>query len=243
VESTSSFNQVTPLFLARVVGIIGLLGIAAGAFDIGYVQSRLLAPGDISVTLHNFQAHETLFRLGFSSHLFELVLNVCGEIFGFFLLRRVNGILATLALCCGITGVSIEAVDLLVAYVPWLLATHGAAVRPEQTQMLWWFCEQLQQAGLLLSWVFYGVDEFATGLLLYRSGFVPRIIGVLLGVAGLSYFTHGVLSFLSPSLDAHISPLIPVLCLPGEGASSLWLAIKGVNATKWYEWSSNYHER
>jgi hypothetical protein len=97
---------------------------------------------------------------------------------------------------------------------------------------------QLQQAGLLLSWVFYGVDEIASGFLFFRSGFVPRALGVLLGLSGLCYFTHGFLSFLAPSADSRLYPYILFPCLPGEGLSSLWLATMGLNVAKWKAWTA-----
>jgi len=220
--------------MARVVGWVGLLGIVAGAFDIGYVQKALLVNGNAAATLEHLRAHEMLFRLGFSSHLLELVLNVVGEVVGFYLLRRVNRIVATLALVAGVIGIGVEAVDLIGAYLPWLLATRDSGASG-QTERLWQLATQVQQAGLLLSWVFDGVDEVATGFLLFRSGFVPRVLGALLGLSGLSYFAHGLLSFAAPSLDVHLAPLIPLLCLPGEGLSSLWLAVMAVNAAKWNE--------
>src|SRR5271163_3991608 len=124
----SDSERYSPLLLARILGILSLLGIVTGAFGIGYVEDSLILASNPSATLHNISAHETLFRLGFASHLFELVLNIPGEILGFFLLRRVNGIVAAIALCCGVVGISIEAVDLLAAYAPLKLAVQGSAL-------------------------------------------------------------------------------------------------------------------
>jgi hypothetical protein len=239
--SNSDAEGLSPRLLARILGILGLLGILTGALDIGYVQSTLIVAGNPSATLHNILAHETLFRLGFASHLFELVLNIPGEIIAFLLLRRVNGIVAAIALCCGVVGIAIEGVDLLSAYVPLKLALEGRALgafSSEQLQALSYLSAQLQQAGLLLSWVFYGIDELATGFLFFRSGFLPRILGVLLGISGLCYFTHGFLSFLAPSLDARLYPYILFPCLPGEGLSSLWMATVGLNVAKWRAWTA-----
>lgn len=230
----------SPRRLARILGILGLIGIVTGAFDIGYVQSTLIVAGNPSATLHNIAAHETMFRLGFSAHLFELLINVPGEIIGFLLLRRVNGIVAAVGLCCGVVGISIEAVDLLSAYVPLKLAIEGSALgafSAEQLHASSYLAAQLQQAGLLLSWVFYGIDEVASGFLFFRSGFIPRVLGVMLGLSGLCYFTHGFLSFLAPSLDARLYPYIIFPCLPGEGLSSLWLATMGLNVAKWKAWT------
>jgi hypothetical protein len=236
----SGSEQFSPRVLARILGIVGLAGIVTGAFDIGYVQSALIVPDTPSATLHNILAHQTLFRFGFSAHLFELVLNIPGEIIGFILLRRVNGIIAAIALCCGVVGIAIEGVDLLCAYLPLRLAVEGnalAAFTPEQLHALTYLSAQMQQAGLLLSWVFYGVDELASGFLFFRSRFIPRILGAMLGLSGLCYFTHGFLSFLAPSLDARLYPYILFPCLPGEGLSSLWLATMGLNIAKWKAWT------
>lgn len=239
--SNSDSERFSPLLLARLLGIIGVAGILTGAFDIGYVQGSLIVPDSPSTTLHNLLAHETLFRLGFSAHLFELLLNIPGEIIFFVLLRRVNGVVAAIALGCGIVGISVEAVDLLCAYVPLKIATEGGAVvafRPEQLHALSYLSSRLQQAGLLLSWVFYGIDELASGFLWFRSGFLPRVLGILLGLSGLCYFTHGFLSFLAPGLDARLYPYILYPCLPGEGLSSLWLATVGLNVPKWKAWKA-----
>jgi len=234
-------ERFSPLLVARILGVIGLAGIVTGAFDIGYVQSHLIVSGNPSATLHNILAHETLFRLGFSAHLFELVLNIPGEILAFVLLRRVNGIVAAIALACGIIGIAVEAADLLCAYMPLKLAIESSALGAFTSDQLHAFSllsAQLQQAGLLLSWVFYGIDEFAGGFLWFRSGFLPRILGVLLGLSGLCYFTHGFLSFLAPSLDARLYPYILFPTLPGEGLSSLWLATVGLNVAKWKAWTT-----
>jgi len=128
---------------------------------------------------------------------------------------------------------------LLVAYVPLKLAIAGsalAAFSPEQLHAFAHFSTQLQQAGLLLSWVFYGLDELAGGFLIFRSGFLPRLLGVLLGISGLCYLTNGFLSFLAPSLDARLYSYLSFACLPGEALSSLWMATVGLNVAKWKAW-------
>lgn len=241
MTSNADPERFSPLVLARILGILGLLGIVTGAFDIGYVQNTLIVSGNASATLHNLSAHETLFRLGFSAHLFELLLNIPGEMIGFILLRRVNGVVAAISLGCGFVGIAVEAVDLLAAYVPLQLALGGAtlgAFSPDQLHAVANFAARFQQAGLLLSWVFYGMDELTTGFLIFRSHFLPRVLGVLLGLSGLCYFAHGFLSFLAPALDARLYPYILYPCLPGEGLTSLWMATVGLNVAKWRAWTT-----
>jgi hypothetical protein len=239
--SNSDSERFSPLLMARIVGIVGLLGIMTGAFDIGYVENTLIVAGNPAATLHNILAHETLFRLGFSAHLFELLLNIPEEIIGFYLFRRVNVIVASVSLCAGVVGIAVEAVVLLIAYVPLKLAIASSslgAFSPEQLHAFAHFSTQLQQAGLLLSWVFYGFDELAGGFLIFRSGFLPRFLGVLLGISGLCYLTNGFLSFLAPSLDARLYSYLSFACLPGEALSSLWMATVGLNVAKWRAWTA-----
>jgi hypothetical protein len=239
--SKSDVERFSPLVLARMAGILGLIGIVTGAFDIGYVQSKLIVADNAAATLHNIVAHETLFRLGFSAHLFELVINIPGEIIFFFLFRRVNGVVAAIALGCGVVGITVEAADLLSAYLPLKLAIEGSALgafSPQQIHALSYLSAQIQEAGLLLSWVFYGADELLSGFLIFRSGFLPRFLGVLLGISGFCYFMNGFLTFLAPALDVRLNPYIAYACFPGEFLSSLWLATVGLNVAKWRAWTA-----
>ena len=110
--------------------------------------------------------------------------------------------------------------------------TSECAEGVEQLHAFAHFSTQLQQAVLLLSWVFYGFDELAGGFLIFRSGFLPRVLGVLLGISGLCYLSNGFLSFLAPSLDARLSSYLSFACLPWE-LSSLGMATVGLNVAKW----------
>jgi hypothetical protein len=240
MTSHSATERFSPLVLARVAGILMLAGIATGAFDIGYVQSKLIVLSDPAATLRNIAAHPTLFRMGFSAHLLELVINIPNEIIFFLLLRRVNVVLAAIALGAGFVGITVEAVDMLSGWAPLQLALGGtalAAFTPAQVLSLSDTAAAFERAGLLMCWVFYGMDEILTGYLIFRSRFLPRILGLLLTLAGLCYFTDGFVSFLSPNLYAHLNPYILYPCAPGEGLIALWLAIMGLNVIKWRAWS------
>lgn len=240
--SNSDLERFSPLVLARIVGIVSLIGIVAGGFDIGYVRSVLIVPGDAAATVHNIAAHETLFRLGFTAHIILLLCNVPNEVISFILFRRVNGVVAVMAMACGLVGTAIEALDMVNAYVPLKLAAEGAAMAafsPQQLQALSYLSLQLQDTGLLISFVFYGVDEMLAGYLIFRSGFLPRLIGLLLGVSGCCYFADGLISFIAPSLQASLLPYLLFPCLPGEASLALWLAIAGLNVQAWRAWAAD----
>jgi hypothetical protein len=235
-------ERFSPLVLARVLGVLSLIVIVTGAFDIGYVRSALIVPGNAAATVNAIAAHETLFRMGFAAHIVLLLCNVPNEIISFILFRRVNGVVAAIAMGCGLVGTAIESLDMLNAYVPLKLLAEGgalAAFTPQQLQALSYLSVQLQDTGLLISFVFYGVDEIAVGYLIFRSGFVPRILGVLLGLSGLCYFADGFISFVAPALQDRLLPYLLLPCLPGEGSFALWLAIVGLKVGKWRAWAND----
>lgn len=238
--SNPDSDRYSPVALARAVGIFSLIGIVTGAFDIGYVRHALIVDGDATATIHNILAHETLFRAGFAAHLVLLLCNVPSEIIGFVLFKRVNVIIAAIAMSCGLVGTAIEAIDMLNAYVPLQLAAEGSALgvfSTEQMHALSYLSVQLQDAGLLISFVFYGVDEMLGGFLIFRSRFLPPILGVLLAIAGLCYFTDGFTSFIAPSLQQRLLPYLLFPCLPGEGLLAIWLTVMGLNVAKWRTWT------
>jgi Domain of unknown function (DUF4386) len=232
-------TELSPLVLARIAGVLGLIGIAFGAFDIGHIRSALIVAGNPALTVQNILAHETLFRVGFTGHLLELVCNVLAEIIGFYLFWRINVVVAAIALFCGFLGIAVESLDMLNSYVPLKLAAEAGAMgtfSPEQLHSLSYFYVQLQDTGLLISFLFYGMDELLTGYLVFRSHFLPRVLGVLGGIAGFCYIAHTLLYFAAPSLDARLFPYVLYACFPGEALNSLWLATIGLNVVKWNAW-------
>src|SRR5215469_9003661 len=92
-------ERFSPLLLARVCGCIGLFGIAAGFYDIGYVHSHVMASGNPAATVQNLVAYQAMFRSGIALHLLMVLLNVVSEVVSFFIFRRVNPLIATVVLC------------------------------------------------------------------------------------------------------------------------------------------------
>ena len=242
MASNNDLERWSPLVLARISGILGLIGIAFGAFDIGHIRGALIVAGNPSLTVHNILAHETLFRLGFTGHLLEMLCNAVAEVIGFYLFWRVNLLVAAIALFCGFLGIAVESLDMLNSYVPLKLAAEAGsmgAFSPEQLQGLAYFSVQLQDTGLVISFLFYGMDELLSGYLVFRSRFLPRFLGVLGGIAGFCYVTNTLLSFAAPALHARLTPYILYACFPGEALGSLWLATIGLNVVKWRAWRTD----
>jgi hypothetical protein len=92
---------------------------------------------------------------------------------------------------------------------------------------------ELYGQGVNICFVFFGVYCLLIGYLIFRSVFLPRILGVLMAFAGLGWLT-----FLSPALANYLSPYIQVLGVLAEGSLMLWLLVMGVNVGKWEEKAS-----
>jgi len=231
----STPERFSPRLIARVWGGIGLFGIAAGFFDIGYVHGHILVSGDAAATAHNLLAHMTMYRCGIALHLLMVLLNVLAEVIGFFLFRRVSPLLATMALGCGLVGASVEGLDMLGSILPLQLQAGAASggFNAAQLHELSYLSLRLQDAGLLISFLFWGCGEILTGYLIYCSGFLPRTLGVLLSISGLLYLADPLLSFAAPGVAAVIFPAVLALCLPGELLSALWMAIWSVDVCRW----------
>lgn len=231
-------GQLSPRVLARIYGGIGLFGIAAGFFDIGYVHDRIMVGGNAAATVHNLLAYQALFRSGIALHLLMVLLNVVGEVIAFYIFRRVNPLIATMALCCGLIGGATEGLDMLGSVLPLQIAAgHAlAAFNAAQLYAMSYLSLELQHLGLLLSFLFWGLDEILLGYLIFRSGFLPRTLGVLLAISGLLYLSDPLLTFGAPALAAPLFPAALALCLPGEFLSALWMATIGLNADKWRQW-------
>jgi hypothetical protein len=83
--------------------------------------------------------------------------------------------------------------------------------------------------------IFFGFECLVLGYLIFRSGYFPRILGVLMQIAGLSYLTNSFALLLAPAFAAKLVPAILLPALIGELSLCLWLLIKGVNAQRWRE--------
>jgi hypothetical protein len=96
---------------------------------------------------------------------------------------------------------------------------------------------QLFEHGFAIALVFFGFDCLAMAYLIYKSTFLPRIIGVLLAIEGLGYLTNSFTLFLAPAWQPRVFPYFSVTAI-AEIALCLWLLVMGVNVQRWKEQAS-----
>lgn len=225
----------TPQSAARMAGALYLIIIAGGLFAEAFVRQQLIVPGDPGATARSILEHELLYRLGFAVHLFYVICAVPLALIFYRLFQPVNRDFAALALFFNLVAITVEGAILLNQFAPLrLLGAEGlGAFGPEQVNVLAYTYLRLFESGFAISLVFFGVFCLLIGYLIFKSGFLPRILGVLMAVAGLCYLTNSFSLFIAPGFASLLFPYILLPCLVAELALALWLVVMGVNVSQW----------
>ena len=234
---TERIAEASPRFQARMAGVIAWITTTAGFAAI--VSGNLVVYGDAAATAHNILANELLFRLAFAGEVIS-TLYIAYTLLLYNLFRPVNRSFSLLAAFFSLVGCAVGAVNSLFLLAP-LVVLGGAqslsAFNVEQLQALALMFLKLHAQGSSIALVLFGSYNLLIGYLIFRSTFLPRILGVLLAFSGLCYLTNSFANFLSPEFAAHLSPYI---LIPGvaELLLALWLVVLGVNAQRWKEQAS-----
>ena len=232
---TTRTAQTSPQVYARIGGVLYLIIIVIGFCGEFFVRNRLVVAGDITATANNIIAFESLWRIQIASDLILLVCAVALLLILYILLRPVNKNLALLALFFNLVSFPIEAVSKLFLFAALFLSQNAdylKAFEPLQLQALASLSLKLHDYGFAIDLIFFGFACLIYGYLLFRSGYFPRALGVLIEIAGLSYLTNSFTLILAPAYAATIFPIL-VLALIGETSFSVWLVVKGVNNSEW----------
>jgi len=216
---------------ARLAGLLYLALAALSAFGLVYVPSMLIVPGDAAATANNIVTSESLFRLGFVSNLIAFTVNIFVALLLYKLLKPVNRGIASLMVILILMGLAIGMLNELNQFAALLIlgSDHLTAFTAVQSQALASLFLDIYEHGFTIAHIFWGLWLFPMGYLVFRSGFLPKVIGVLLIVAGLGYLTDFTLFFLFPDITVTVSDFTFV----GEVVLILWLLIRGVNVKQW----------
>ena len=216
----------------RAVAIFLILTIAGGWFGEMYVPSTMMT-GDAATTADQLRLHPGLFRLGFAAYLAEAFSDVVLAWLFYVLLKPVNRDLALLSAFFGLVSMTLFAVTkMFYFFAPALLrgSPYLAAFPPAQVEAL---------AGLFLSlyaglsglfMLFYGTGWILRGWLTFRSGYLPRFLGVLMVTAGLGFVAKNLTKVLAPaySWDVLLAPMfLNAIVL------AAWMLVRGVDRDSW----------
>ncbi len=219
---------------ARIAGSLYLLNAVCGGFSMMYVDPKLYVRGDAGGILSNILASEWLFRLGFVSSLISLICFLFLANVLYTLLKSVDKDQARLMVVLVAAGVAISWINMLNTLAPILLlkgAGYLSAFEPAQLRALAIVFLDISKHGDDIAWIFWGLWLFPFGLLVFKSDFIPKVLGVLLMVGGFGYIIHSFVGFFFPSFEA-ITYWGSLFGAIAELACILWLLIKGVKGQK-----------
>ncbi len=214
---------------ARIAGLL-YLSILPAALRLEYIPAKLIVSGNAAATAANIAAHQTLFRLGILSDLFIATMGIFLTLALYRLFKGVDEGLARLMVILGALMVTpIYFLNTLNDMAALLLARGDAFLsvfdKPQREAMAMLFL-RLHGHGVVVNEVFWGLWLLPFGLLVYRSGFLPRLLGVWLVLNCWAYVAHSVVSIMWPQYAARLWDwLFPIVM--GELAIMLWLVIMG----------------
>jgi hypothetical protein len=220
---------------ARVAGLWYLAIAVFYSFSMIYVDSAFFVSGNVEATIKNLQASGLLFRLGFVSCLaghicFLFLANALYKLF-----RPVNGDLARLMVIFVLVGVSVAFLNRLNQAAALLLLggeSYLSAFVTAQLHALAMFFLDLHRHGEVMATLFWGLWLLPLGLLVVRSGFIPKALGVLLIGACVCYLTDFFVYFFFPHFMTAVDAPLSAVETVAEVAFILWLLVMGVKEHK-----------
>jgi hypothetical protein len=213
----------------RFAGLLYVAMSIVGFFAMGYVPGKVIVQGNAAATANNILAHETLFRLGIAGE----IIGQAGFIFValalYDLLKGVSRRYASLMVMLIVVSVPIAFVNELNSIAAVFLvrgADFLSVFEEPQRDALAMLFVKLHGQGFVVAEIFWGLWLFPLGLLVYRSRFLPRFLGVWLGLAGIAWVILSLTGILlreyQDRVDKYLQPAII-----GEIVFMLWLLIMG----------------
>jgi uncharacterized protein DUF4386 len=216
----------------RFAGLLYVLASIFGFFAMGYVPGKLIVHGNATATANNLAAHEMLFRLGIASQLIGYAGFIFVALALYDLLKGVNRRHASLMVILIVVSVPIAFLNELNSMAA-LVLVRGADFlsmfeKPQRESLAMLFLN-LHFYGFVVAEIFWGLWLFPLALLVYRSRFLPRLLGVWLALAGFAWVILSLTGILLPQYQDKVNTYSQPAFF-GEIAFMLWLAIKGARS-------------
>lgn len=208
--------------LARVGGLLYLSVAAVGGFA-EYVRTSNTVAGEASATAANVAAHMALFRIGFAADLADLPMFLAVALIMYVIFRPVNQPVAMAMVVLNAVSAPIQGLNMLNQAAAMLLASDRNAA----AQVL--FLLDLHRIGYLIAQIFFGLYLLPLGYLVYRSGFMPRILGWVLMIGSTAYVAGVAVSFAAAGFESSIATYFGLAGGVAELIFLLWLLVRGVD--------------
>lgn len=220
----------------RIAGACYLAIFVAGEIYSVLVPNIGLLNNIDAATIDHIVSHQTAFWAGYPFFLLVVAFRLILMLLFYELFKPVNKRLSLLAVYFNIVATTMQAIMAISLLVPLVLLSGGhdlTAFTPDQLHTLALAAMKLYNPIYTIALAYFGCYDLLIGYLTFKSTFLPRPIGVLMGIAGLGWLT-----FFIPPIATQLLPYNLAAGLIGEGSIILWLLVKSVNAQKWQEQES-----
>jgi hypothetical protein len=215
---------------ARTAGVLYLLVALIAPFGLIYVPNKLFVAGNVAATAAAIRASEDLLRLGIASELVHQAIEVFLVLALYRIFKPIQQRWAMQMMVLGLVPIPIVflntlnefAVINLLAGVPFL-----DTFTSPQLEALAYLFMRLHSLGLTVASVFWGLWLLPLGALAFRSGFIPRVVGVLAALAGVSYVLDATVRVIAPSVASTTFSQAMLLLQSCELVLILWLVAFG----------------
>jgi len=218
--------------LARLAGFFYLIVAICGGFSHLYVRMNVIVvKNDAAATANNILNNEWLFRIGFVSDLLMMISYFLLGLTLYLLLKDTHKHIALLMILFNLIGVPLMCLNMLNHFVPLLLlngAEYLTVFTSEQLNALSLLYLNMHNYGYIIAQVSTGTWLLPLGYLVYKSGFFPKILGILLMIGSGGYLLDLLIQFLLPSYVSLWSEIVLAPAVIAEVAFLLWLLTKGI---------------
>jgi hypothetical protein len=214
--------------IARIAGILYLIYIVTTIFA-NASRTKLIVFGDTIATANNILASEWLFRIGFISDVLAGVLFLLAAWALYVLLKPVNKNIALLFLLLNLGGVTVQCINMLNLFSATLLlsgADYLKIFQIDQLQTIAMFFLYLYKNGFMIAQFFFAAWLFPLGYLVFKSGYLPKALGIIVMIECFGWLMYPFQFFLFPAYEV-ISYLSFAVGFIGEFGLTLWLLIMG----------------
>ncbi|MBK6266191.1 DUF4386 domain-containing protein [Marivirga sp. S37H4] len=215
--------------IARFAGLVYLMVVLCGIFSLMYVPSKLIVWSDASATVNNIIASESLYRLGAVSGLLCYTFFLILPLVLYKLLSQVDKTMASLMVILAVVSVPISFISILYKFdILSLLsgAEYLKVLTAEQLQAQVMLSLESYNNGILIASIFWGLWLFPFGYLVFKSGFLPKTLGIFLMLGSLGYLINFFGYSLLPHYDEMgISSYIRLPASIGELGICVWFLI------------------
>jgi hypothetical protein len=221
---------------ARFAGILYLIITVAAMIAHFYVPSKIIVPGDPATTAQNIIDNQALFRIGgVGSELIILLSEIILSVVLYVIFKPVNKTLSLLAAVSRLAMTTIHGINLLNYFIVMLLlsgAGYLAVFDAEQLNALMMVFLEAHSVGFTIGIAFLTLHVFILGYLIFKSGYFPKVLGILFIAAAIGYLVDSFALLLFSGYETTPGVIQAVIAI-SEIAFPLWLLIKGVNLEGW----------